>query len=227
MFRDPGRRNAALGILGIFMTGIFLTWFPAQVLRVWTPPHPVDRWVFTVIWQTTMVIVMPYAWAGARLGRSPASLGLTRKNLSRSLLLGCALYAIALIAFISAAKTPLIQHHLVRQVPPLRVLELGSAMCLGAAGTDVATRGFILLTLMEVTNIPFAVAMQNIFWMFGHAHEIRMIAGAFGMPGAIALNIFLGLVGDSIVLRTRNVVGIGIAHALLNVAMIIYMRFVM
>ena len=224
MFRDPRRRNATLGILGIFMTGIFLTWFPAQVLRVWTPRNPVDRWVYSTVWQTVMVIVMPYAWAALRLGRSPASLGLTRKNLPRAVLLGCALYSLALAAFISAAKTPLIQHHLIRQVPPLQVLELGGAMCLGAAGTDVATRGFILLTLIETTNVPFAVVMQNIFWMLGHAREIRMIAGAFGMFGAIGLNIVLGVVGDSIVLRTRNVAGLAIAHALLNVAMITYMR---
>src|SRR5262249_28755463 len=153
---------------GVFVTGIFLTWFPGQVLKVWTPPNPVDRWVFSVVWQTITVIVLPYMWAAARLGRGPASLGLTWKNLPRSVLLGCALYSLALAAFISAAKTPLIQHHLIRQIPPLRVLELGSAMCLGAAGTDVATRGFILMTLVEVTPLPFAVVMQNVFWMIGH-----------------------------------------------------------
>jgi Type II CAAX prenyl endopeptidase Rce1-like len=223
VFRDRERRNATIGILGIFLTGIFLVWFPTQVLRVPMPQNPVHRTLINGIWQTLMVIVMPYAWAAKRLGRSPSSLGLTRKNLGKSVLLGCALYSLALAAFISASHTPLIQNHPIRHLPPGGVAELGGTMCLVAAGTDVATRGFILLTLVEVTNVPFAVVMQNIFWMLGHTHEIRVIAGSFGLLGAIALNLFLGLVGDSIALRTKSVVGLAVAHALLNVAMITYM----
>jgi Type II CAAX prenyl endopeptidase Rce1-like len=221
--QDRERRNAAIGILGVFLTGIFLVWFPTQVLHVPLPRNPVHNTLINGIWQTLMVIVMPYTWAAVRLGRSPSSLGLTRKNLGKSLLMGCALYSIALAAFISASHTPLIMNHAIRRLPPGGVVELGSVMCLVAAGTDIATRGFILLTLIEVTNVPFAVVMQNIFWMLGHTHEIRQIAAAFGMPGAIALNIFLGGVGDWIAMRTRSVVGLAVGHVFLNVAMIFYM----
>jgi len=67
------------------------------------------------------------------------------------------------------------------------ILELGFAMCLIASSTDVATRGFILLTLMECTPLAFAVAMQNVFWLLGHANEIRLLTSALGREGAVAL----------------------------------------
>ena len=221
---DPTRRNAALGALGIFLVGIFLTWFPVQALQVPLPRHPVHRTLLNGVWQALCVIVLPYAWAAARLGRSPAALGLSRRNLGRTFLLGCALYAIALVAFVASAHDPLIQHHPIRRLDPLGVAELGFAMCLIAASTDVATRGFVLLTLLECTPLAFAVAMQNVFWLLGHVNEIRLLSSALGREGAVALFVVLGLLGDSIVLRTRNVLGLALAHVLLNVVMIWFMR---
>lgn len=222
----PRSRNATLGILGIFVTGIFLTWFPVQI-GVPLPAHPVDRKLVMGIWQTVCTIGIPYWWAWKRLGRPPASLGLGRANLGRSLGWGCALYVIALVAFVASSNDPLIARHPARLLPPPRALEIGTAMCLIAAGTDVATRGFVLLSLARYTHISFAIAMQNVFWLLGHTNEIRLMSSALGDWGAVGLFLLLGLLGDSIALRTRNVLGLGLAHALLNVVMISYMRWIL
>lgn len=222
--RDATRRNAAMGSLGIFLAGIFIVWFPVQALKVPLPEHPVHRNLLFALWQTLWVIVMPYAWARARLGRTPADLGLSRRNLGRTFLWGCALYCIALAAFIAGSHDPLIREHPIRRLGEAGTVELGFAMCLIAAGTDVATRGFILLTLVESTGLAFAVVMQNVFWLLGHTNEIRLLQSALGREGAIGLFVVLGLLGDTIVLRTRNVLGLGLAHALLNVVMIWLIR---
>ena len=90
----------------------------------------------------------------------------------------------------------------------------------------VAPVSFILLTLAKHTRIWFAVAMQNVFWLWGHRAEIAKLAGpeCLGMPGAIGLFLLLGILGDVIALRTRNVLGLAIGHILLNLAMILYIR---
>jgi membrane protease YdiL (CAAX protease family) len=216
--------NATLGILGIFATAIFLTWLPISGLSLPLPRHPVDRTAVTGVWQFLMTIVVPYVWASRRLGMSPADLGISRKNLGKSVLLGCALYSLALVAFLYGRHDPLIQDHPIRHLPTDRMLLLGGTMCVIAAGTDIATRGFILLSLARHTGVPFAVLMQNVFWMLGHTHEIQVLESALGRVGANALFLVLGLLGDSIALRTRNVLGLAIAHILLNIVMVTVIR---
>jgi hypothetical protein len=216
--------NASLGILGIFTTAIFLTWLPISGTSLPLPAHPIDRTAITGVWQFLMTIVVPYWWASRRLGMSPADLGISRHKLGRSILLGCALYSLALIAFLYGRHDPLIQEHPIRDLPTGRMLLLGSTMCVIAAGTDIATRGFILLSLSRHAGVPFAVVMQNVFWMLGHTHEIQVLESALGKVGANGLFLVLGLLGDTIVLRTRNVVGLAVAHILLNVVMVTVIR---
>ncbi len=215
---------AVAGVLGVFLLGIFLTWFPITALRIPLPNHPVDRTAVTALWQTLATIVLPYVWAARRLRMSPAELGLSRRNLGKCLALGGALYVIALVAFIYGRHDPLVADHAIRHIDGGRMWLLGATMCLIAAGTDIATRGFILLSLAKHGPLWFAIVMQNAFWLFGHTHEIQVLTSALGRVGAIGLFVLLGLLGDSIALRTRNVVGLGIAHALLNVVMITFIR---
>jgi len=217
--------NATLGILGIFATGIFLTWLPIAGLALPLPRDPIDRTAVTGVWQFLMTIVLPYVWASRRLGMSPADLGISRRNLGRSILLGCVLYSMGLVAFLYARHDPVIYDHPVRYLPADRMLLLGAAMCVIAGGTDIATRGFILLSLSRHAGVPFAVLMQNVFWMLGHTHEIHMLEGALGKVGANALFLAGGLLGDSFALRTRNVLGLAIAHMLLNVVMVVVIRY--
>ncbi|MEZ5064670.1 MAG: hypothetical protein R3B81_08020 [bacterium] len=226
-FLDRRDRNATLGILGIFATAIYLTWLPITGLALPLPPHPVDRTAVTGLWQFLMTIVVPYLWANSRLGLSPADLGISTRNLGRSFALGCALYSIALAAFVYGRHDPLIQDHPVRHLPWDRTLLLGATMCLIAAGTDIATRGFILLSLSRHAGLPFAIVMQNVFWMLGHTHEIQVLESALGKVAANALFLLLGILGDSIALRTRNVLGLAFAHMALNVVMVSYMRFLL
>jgi hypothetical protein len=42
--------------------------------------------------------------------------------------------------------------------------------------------------------------------------------------GATALTLTLGIGGDMVVLRTRNVIGLCIAHVLLNLILTVYLR---
>ena len=67
--------NAALGILGIYALGIFLTWYPMVVLKIPLPEGIVLRSTTNAIWQTVSTIVLPWAWAMWRLGFSLGDLG--------------------------------------------------------------------------------------------------------------------------------------------------------
>lgn len=216
--------NATLGILGIFLTAIFLTWFPIAGISVPLPDHPVYRTAWTGGWQFFATIVIPYVWAARRLRMSPADLGISTRNLGVSVLLGCALYSLALIAFWYGRHDPLVAQHPIRFLPDREVWVLGGTMCLIASGTDIATRGFILLSLARHAGVPFAVVSQNVFWMVGHTHEIAVLESALGPIGANGLFLLLGLLGDTIALRTRNVLGLAVAHILLNIVMISYIR---
>ena len=216
--------NAAFGVIGIFILGIFLVWFPLAVLEIPQPSGLVANTLFNAVWQTVATIVMPCAWAVWRLDLRLADLGLTVRNLGRSALLGCALYTLALAAFLHCSADPLISNHALRHLPGTEAFGLITAMSLIAAGTDVATRGFILLTLARHTHVIFAIVIQNLTWFLGHVHEINLLTNCLGAPAAIGLTLALGILGDIVALKTRNVVGLAMAHVLLNVALSIYIR---
>jgi len=216
--------NASLGIFGIYLLGIFLIWFPLAFLGVPLPEDPIARSAVTVVLQTLGVIVLPYAWAWWRLGLSPAALGINVRGLGKNIALGCALYALALAAFIHCSDDPVISNHLVGQLGTGEAILFLAVMGLAAAGTDLSTRGFILLGLARYSPVAFAVIIQNLTWVLGHLHEIELLRNCLGVGMAVALTVTLGLLGDVIALKTRNVVGLAIAHILLNVVLVIYIR---
>ena len=183
-----------------------------------------DRALSLALIQITATIVLPYTWARFRLGKRPADLGLNLRRIPQCTLLACGLYVLALAAFMHCSADPVVANHPVRSLGPGKAVELGASMCLIAAGTDIASRGFILLALASYTPLPFAIAMQNAFWLLGHTNEIRLLSPCLGVAGAVGLFLILGLGGDAIALRTRNVVGLAVAHMLLNVGMILYIR---
>ncbi|NNE42924.1 MAG: hypothetical protein HKN12_01835 [Gemmatimonadetes bacterium] len=221
------RRNlidAAL-VLAVFGVGIYLTTFVITRLRVTEGLDFVSRHLANTSIQAFFLIVIPYGVSWAFWKRSPAELGITLRKLGPSLAWSCGLYAIALAAFFYCSDGPLIANHPIR-VPrdPVVIGKLGLSMCLLAATTDIATRGFILLSLARCTPLWFAILMQNAFWIYGHVYEIRALSTCMGTAAGYALFLVLGLLGDSIALRTRNVVGLALGHVLLNVVMIIYIR---
>lgn len=216
--------GTATSVIAVFAFGIFLVWFPLVVLKVPQPSGLVANFWFNATWQAMATIIMPCVWATWWLNLRLEDLGLTKRNLGRSVLMGCALYSVALVAFMHCGNDPLIANHPVRHLPPAEALSLLSAMSLIAAGTDVATRGFILLILARHTHVVFAIFIQNLVWFLGHLHEINLLTNCLGAYPAIGLTLTLGIVGDIVALKTRNVIGLAVAHILLNVVLSIYIR---
>jgi hypothetical protein len=223
----PARRTdlarAGAGLL-VFCAGILLTWLLIARLEITQALDFVTRHLANSSLQGLLVVVVPYAWAALFQGRSPAALGAGRRGFARSFLLSCALYGLALAAFLHCWADPSVADHPMRIVRAEKVVVLGISMCLLAATTDLATRGFVLLWLAECAPLSFAVIMQNVFWILGHTYEIRALSTCLGAPLAYGLFLLLGVLGDAIALRTRNVLGLALAHVLLNVVMILYLR---
>jgi len=61
-------------------------------------------------------------------------------------------------------------------------------------------------------------------WYLGHIHEIELLQDCLGYGMALSLTLTLGLLGDAIALKTRNVLGLAIPHILLNIILAIYIR---
>lgn len=216
--------NAFLAISGIYLLGIFLTWYLTAIFKIPIPENVPLRSLTTSILQTVCVIIIPYIWAIKRLNFSLQDLGISTKNLVQSIIFGCALYTLALAAFIHCSADPLISNHAIGKLELTDASIMLLAMAIVAAGTDIATRGFVLFTLARFTNLPIAIVMQNVTWYAGHTGEIKLLENCLGLWTAIGLTLTLGILGDIIALKTRNIVGLSIAHVLLNVALFIYIR---
>lgn len=216
--------NAVAGILGIYAFGVFLTWYVSVILQLPMPQSVAGRSAVNALIQTIGTIVIPYLWAIKRLGFSWQDLGLTTVKLPQSIVLGCLLYTLALAAFIHCSADPFISNHAVGKLELGEAIGLAASMSLIAAGTDFATRGFMLLALARYASIPFAVFFQNLTWYLGHIHEINLLSNCLGFWTAVGLTLTLGILGDVIALKTRNVVGLAIAHVLLNIVLTTYIR---
>ncbi|RRQ21447.1 CPBP family glutamic-type intramembrane protease [Thiohalobacter thiocyanaticus] len=216
--------NVILGILGIFTLGVFLDWYPKVILGLPLPKDTVLSSAVSAVWQAGATIVIPCLWAMRRLGLGLRDFGLTTHRLGITLLYGCVLYSLALAAFIHCSADPLISNHAVRWAPLSEAIQLTAVMGLIAAITDITTRGFLLLTLSRYGPVWFAVVIQNLTWYLGHIHEINLLTGCLGYANALGLTLTLGILGDVIALKTRNVTGLAIAHILLNVVLMIYIR---
>jgi hypothetical protein len=219
-----GRAVRMLALVAFFVAGVFLTWSWIVGLKLPLPRHPLYHKLATTLLQTTFAIVIPYLAAWKWLGLTPARLGFTTRGFLPSLLWGCGLYAIALGAFLTCSDDPLLTRHPLARAEPWVAVAIVLVMGLHAAGTDFATRGYILLGLAEFGPVAFAILMQNVVWFVGHVYEIDLLARCMGLWPARGLFLLLGVLGDVIALRTRNVAGLAVAHVLLNVAMAFVIR---
>lgn len=216
--------NLSLGILGICGLGIFLAWFVTAMQLIPLPRNPVWSSLVGASWQFLTTVIVLYWWAKKRLRLPLSELGITSKNLLRTTILGCMLYSLALIAFVSCSNDPFIAQHALRTTDSRDAMLLLFSMSMTAAGTDFTTRGFILFGLARYTPLFFAVIVQNALWYLGHLSEIAQLSGCMTLWGAVGLTLTLGILGDVVALKTRNVVGLAIAHVLLNVVMMVYIR---
>jgi len=210
--------------MGICGLGIFLAWFVTAMHLIPMPADPIRSSLVGTLWQFLTTVVIVYWWASKRLRLPLGELGITTWNLGKTTLLGCALYSLALLAFVSCGNDPMIAQHALRNASSNDAMWLLFSMGLTAAGTDLTTRGFILLGLGRFTPLLFAVVVQNALWYLGHVNEIAQLSGCLTLWGAVGLTLTLGILGDIVALKTRNVVGLAIAHVLLNVVMMVYIR---
>lgn len=216
--------NAALGAIGVIGFGIFSLWFPSVVLKLPMPDRALHSTAVIALWQTIALVILPYLWATRRLHMRIRDLGVTWEALGKSTALGCLLYSIALAAFIHCSEGRMMSNHALNSGGPGEAALLVSLMGLIAAGTDLTTRGFVLLVLARHTPLVFAIAMQNLIWFAGHGQEIKQLADCLGVASAAVLTLTLGILGDIIVLRTGNVLGLAIAHVMLNIILAVYLR---
>lgn len=216
--------NLSLGMLGICGLGIFLAWFVTAMQLLPLPSDRIQSSLVGASWQFSTTVILLYVWANKRLRLPLRELGITTRNLLRTTLLGCLLYSLALVAFVSCSNAPFIAHHALRTADLKDAMLLLFSMSITAAGTDLTTRGFILLGLARYAPLSFAIIVQNALWYLGHVGEIAQLSGCLGVSGAIGLTLTLGILGDVIALKTRNVIGLAIAHVFLNIAMMIFIR---
>lgn len=216
--------NVVLGMLGICTLGIFLAWFVTAMQLLPLPTDPVWSSLVGAFWQFFTTVVVLYWWANKRLRLPLGELGVTRKNLLRTSLLGCLLYSLAFMVFVSCRDDPFIAQHALRNTNPDDAALLLIGMSTIAAGTDLTTRGFVLLGLARYSPVFFAITVQNVLWYLGHTSEIAQLSGCLTFWGAIGLTLTLGILGDIIALKTKNVLGLALAHILLNITMVIFIR---
>lgn len=216
--------NLSFGILGTWGLGVFLAWFATTFSLVPLPADPARSLLVGALWQFLTTVVILYWWASRRLRLPLSELGITTKNLLKTTFLGCLLYSLALVAFVSCSNDPFIAQHALRRTETTDAMLLLLSMSLTAAGTDLTTRGFILLGLARHSPLIFAIIVQNALWYIGHLSEIAQLSGCLTVWGAVGLTLILGILGDIVALKTRNVVGLALAHIMLNVTMMVFIR---
>jgi len=177
---------------------------------------------------TGIYILLPFGWAVLIKKMSFSDLGLTSKKIVLSAVLGIGIYSIALIVFLLSLGNPTFDRNFswgadYTIVEWLLALALVSWM---AFVTDLWTRGFVLMLLAKYQSPWFGVFAQNLTWLIVHLYEVALLGPVVGIVGALALTISLGLLGDIVALKTKNIIGLGIGHIFLNIAFFSYVRFI-
>lgn len=162
--------------------------------------------------------------------RLPSLIGshLGQNHFLHSCLLGLAVYTVPLVAFIWFVGDPEFDRHFVDGKRDLGTGELLARTLLVfamAAITDIWTRGFVLLQASRFKGDAFAIALQNVVWFVIHLYEIELLMDSWGLPLAIAVTLFIGIVGDMVVLRYRNVWGMALGHIYLNAVFVGYLAW--
>ena len=108
------------------------------------------------------------------------------------------------------------------QNQPILALTANFLMVAVMAGiTDFWTRGFILLQLTKKFNAKVGILGQNFIWFLIHIYEIDLLTGYVSLFMAIGMTLFLGILGDIITLKYRDIRGLMVGHAILNLMILI------
>lgn len=170
-------------------------------------------------------IFFPFLWVIYWKKEKLADMGITKKNLLTSTILGIAVYSIALAVFIFSINNPSFNANFVSGTKNEKLGDLvfiTILVSIMAMITDLWTRGFILMLLAKHSSVYFAILTQNMTWFLVHIYEIDLLQNAITLPGAVALTLTLGILGDVVALKTKNILGLGIGHIWLNVVFTTY-----
>jgi hypothetical protein len=176
---------------------------------------------------TCVYVLLPFGWAYFIKKIPLKDFGIKKQKLIPSIIFGLGIYSIALIAFLVSLGNPEFDQYFrwgmkYSITEWLFTLALVSWM---AFVTDLWTRGFVLMLLSKYQSPWFGIFAQNITWLIVHIYEIVLLGPSMSILGALALTITLGVLGDVVALKTKNIIGLGIGHIYLNVAFFGYVRF--
>jgi membrane protease YdiL (CAAX protease family) len=203
------------------VTSGLLYWYQTYEIQLTDIEYDVIR----TIRMTLIYILFPVGWVIYFKRVKLIDLGITTNRLAYATALGIGVYSICLIVFILSIGKPEFDTLYTEGLANMSYTELIAfipLVSIMAMITDLWTRGFILMLLAKYKGPLFGILAQNITWLAIHLYEIDLLKAALTLPGAIALTVALGVLGDLAVLKTRNVIGVGIGHIFLNLAFVSY-----
>lgn len=187
--------------------------------------NSIESAIYRVSRMFLIYIFFPFIWVIYWKKETLKDMGITKKNLLISTILGIAVYSIALAVFIFSIGNPSFNENFVSGIKETNINELifiTILVSIMAMITDLWTRGFILMLLAKHSSVYFAILTQNITWFLIHIYEIDLLKDAITLQGAIALTLTLGIFGDIVSLKIKNVIGVGIGHIWLNAVFTAY-----
>jgi hypothetical protein len=184
--------------------------------------------IFRALRMTCIYVILPFGWAWVVMKLRWADFGISKKHLTYSVIFGIGVYSIALVTFILSLGNPDFDSAFrwganYSLSDWILTLALVSWM---AFVTDLWTRGFVLMLLTKYQSPMFGIIGQNITWLVIHIYEIALLGPSMGIVGALGLTLALGVLGDIVALKTKNVIGLGVGHIFLNITFLSYIRMI-
>ena len=184
--------------------------------------------LFRAVRMTVIYLAIPLTFFLKFRRFDPVDLGITKKNLILSVLLGTGVFSIALVIFLSLIGVPEFDRYFMWS-QEMENGEFAITMILiawMAALTDIWTRGMVLMPVMKLHGVYLALLTQNVVWLAAHLYELEFLRGSMTLLGAVGLTITLGILGDLVVIRTKNVIGPAVGHIMLNLVFFSYIRII-
>jgi len=221
------RELIVLGAISAILAGISYYW-RTEYVEGWTGTQHL---LFRTLRVTLVYLVLPMGWLHVRHSIPWKDVGIRREGLGVSLVGGILVYGIALMTFIWLIGDPHFDSHFTNQYVDANALDMVVDLTLVGWMVflfDVWTRGILLLLSDRAAGPRVAILIQNLAWFTTHLYEIEILAGSpqLGWYGAIGLTLVLGLLGDLVVLRCRNVIGMGVGHFMFNAFFAVYVAMV-
>ncbi|UCH87976.1 MAG: hypothetical protein JSV49_06820 [Thermoplasmata archaeon] len=185
--------------------------------------------IFRAVRMTIVYFIIPMFWLVKVRKFKLEDLGLTSRNMLMSLILGIGVYAIALAVFLMALGIPEFDkyYHWGHSMPLSEFMAKMALIAWMATLTDIWTRGMVLMPVLKLRGIFLAVLLQNLVWFAAHMYEIDLLADSITLAGAVMLTLTLGILGDLVAIKTKNIIGLCVGHIALNICFFSYIRFLM